>query len=113
LLFGFALAGLHAGHALSLQLPVAWEKREVTVVGRIVDLPEHHSRRTSFGFRVEDERAQPEALRGRLLRVSWYDDFDGSGTGRERLRAGQRWQLTARVRAPRGLRNPGGFDSEK
>lgn len=113
LLVGFALAGLHAGHSLSLQLPVAWERREVAVVGRIVDLPEHHSRRTSFRFRVDDEPAQPEPLRGRLLRLSWYDEFDGSATGRARLHAGQRWQLTARVRAPRGLRNPGGFDSEK
>ncbi|MGY0556770.1 DNA internalization-related competence protein ComEC/Rec2 [Lysobacter sp. A421] len=113
LLLGFALAGLHAGYALSIQLPVAWEQREVTVAGRVVELPEHHARRTSFRFRVVDELVQPEPLRGRLLRLSWYDDFDGSATGRDRLRAGQRWQLTVRVRAPRGLRNPGGFDSEK
>lgn len=36
LAFGFALAGLHAAHALSLQLPVDREKREVTVQGRVV-----------------------------------------------------------------------------
>ena len=113
LVFGFALAGLHAGHALSLQLPPDWEKREVTVRGRVVELPEHQSRRTAFAFRVADTSAQPEPLRGRLLQLSWYDDFDGAATGRDRLLAGQQWQLTVRVRAPRGLRNPGGFDSEK
>lgn len=113
LLFGFALAGLHATHALHLQLPTAWEQREVSVTGRIAELPTHESRRTSFLLRIDKDDAQPAPLRGRLLRLAWYDDFDGSSTGRERLTAGQRWQLTVRVRAPRGLRNPGSMDSEK
>lgn len=113
LLFGFALAGLHAGHSLSLRLPAEWEKREVTVQGRVVELPEHESRRTTFAFRVADAPGQPEPLRGQLLQLSWYDDYGGGATGRDRLLAGQQWELTARVRAPRGLRNPGGFDSEK
>ncbi|HSM11039.1 MAG TPA: DNA internalization-related competence protein ComEC/Rec2 [Lysobacter sp.] len=113
LLAGFALAGLHAASALALQLPPDWEQREVAISGRIVELPEHEARRTRFLLRVDADRSQPAPLRGRLLRLAWYDHFDGSSTGRERLRAGQRWQLTARVRAPRGLRNPGSFDSEK
>lgn len=113
LLCGFALAGLHATHALALQLPVDWEQREVAVGGWIVELPEHEPRRTSFLFRVDNAISQPVPLRGRLLRLAWYDDFDGTSTGRERIRAGQRWQFTVRVRAPRGLRNPGSFDSEK
>ncbi|WP_052100840.1 DNA internalization-related competence protein ComEC/Rec2 [Novilysobacter arseniciresistens] len=112
-LAGFALAGLHAAHALALQLPSDWEKREVAVTGWVVELPEHQPRRTSFAFRVDDTAAQPEPLRGRLLKLSWYDDFDGTSTGRDRLRAGQRWQLRVQVKAPRGLRNPGRFDSEK
>lgn len=112
-LLGFGLAGLHANHALSLQLPADWEKREVAIEGRVVELPAHESRRTAFAFRVSDDARQPAPLRGRLLQLSWYDDFDGTSTGRERLHAGQHWRLTARVRAPRGLRNPGGFDGEK
>jgi competence protein ComEC len=113
LALGFALAGLHAHHALAMQLPAAWEKREVMVQGQVVELPEHHPQRTAFAFRVDDDEGQPEPLRGRLLQLSWYDGFDGESTGRDRLLAGQRWELTVRVRAPRGLRNPGGFDSEK
>lgn len=112
-LCGFALAGIHATHALSIQLPLDWEKRDVEVRGRIVELPAHQPRRTAFALRVDRADDQPEPLRGRLLRLSWYDERDGSSTGRERLQAGQHWQMTARVRAPRGLRNPGGFDSEK
>ncbi len=113
LLIGFALAGLHASHALSAQLPLDWEKRDVQVRGRIVELPLHQPRRTAFVLRVDRTADQPEALRGRLLRLSWYDTRNGSSTGREQLQAGQRWQMPVRLRAPRGLRNPGGFDSEK
>ncbi|QQP97612.1 DNA internalization-related competence protein ComEC/Rec2 [Lysobacter enzymogenes] len=108
--FGFALASLHAAHALALQLPPDWEKREVALRGRIVDLPVHESRRSQFRFRVDDDAAQPAPLRGRLLRLAWYDDDPQQ---RAALKAGQRWQLRARVRAPRGLRNPGGPDAEK
>lgn len=113
LLFGFGLAGLHATHALSLQLPPDWEQREVALHGRIVELPEHEIRRTRFLFRVDPDQSQPAPLRGRLLRLAWYDEYGGASTGRDQVMAGQRWRLTARVRAPRGLRNPGGFDSEK
>lgn len=108
--FGFALASLHAAHALALQLPPDWEKREVALRGRIVDLPVHETRRSQFRFRVDDDAAQPAPLRGRLLRLAWYDD---DAQPRAALKAGQRWQLQARVRAPRGLRNPGGPDAEK
>ena len=108
--FGWALASLHAAHALSVQLPADWEKRDVTVTGRIVDLPLHEPRRTRFEFRVDDDAAQPAPLRGRLLRLAWYDEL---AEPRKVLGAGQRWRFQARVRAPRGLRNPGGPDAEK
>lgn len=107
---GFALASLHAAYALSLQLPPDWEKREVVVSGRIVDLPQHEPRRSRFLFRIDEDAQQPEPLRGRLLRLAWYDD---ELEPRRVLRAGQRWRFQARVRAPRGLRNPGGPDAEK
>ena len=134
-LLGFGLAGLHAAHALSIQLPAQWERREVLVSGRVADLPEVQPRGTRFGFRVDDDAAQPAPLRGRLLRLTWYDE-GAAGFGRVApvlpdaakdaaaqvpvvepraapLKAGQRWRMQVRVRAPRGLRNPGGFDSEK
>lgn len=110
LLTGFGLTGLHALYALSLQLPPALERADIVVNGRIVSLPEHEPRRSRFEFRVDTDDAQHEAVRGRLLRLAWYADDPGARTG---LRAGQRWRFTVRVRAPRGLRNPGGFDSEK
>jgi len=113
LLGGFVLAGLHGANALAIQLPPALEGGDFEVSGRIVDLPDHQARRTSYLFRIAQDHSQPEPLRGRLVRLSWYDDFDGSPTGRDRLRAGQDWTQQVRLKAPRGLRNPGGADSEK
>lgn len=114
-LFGFALAGLHGAHALSVQLPASLEKREAMIRGRIADLPQHEPRRTTFLFEVDARGSTLPGLQGRTLRLSWYDDAHGGDTSRPRfgLKAGQRWSLPVRLRAPRGLRNPGATDAEK
>lgn len=109
LLCGFGLAGLHAGAMLAAQLPAAMEHGEAVVEGRIVELPQSEPRRTRFRFRVDHSSSQPSALRGKLLQLAWYDE---DPVVRD-LQAGTRWRLTVKLRAPRGLRNPGGFDSEK
>ena len=111
LLCGFALAGLHASHALALQLPPG-EPLDVRASGMVAGLPDHQARRTAFMFRVGQAPGH-EYLEGRLLRLSWYDGFDGVPSGRDQLRAGQQWELALRLRAPGGLRNPGGHDPEK
>ena len=112
LLCGVAVAGLHATHALSLQLPPDGPF-DTRASGRVVGLPDHQGRRTGFLFRIEEGRAGGQDLGGRLVRLSWYDGFEGSPTGREQLQAGQRWEFALRLRSPGGLRNPGGHDSEK
>ncbi len=125
LLLGLGLAGLHAAHAMAIRLPTDWERRDVFVTGRIVDLPEQQPRGTRFAFRVDADAIQPAPLRGRSLKLTWYDQGAGAFGARNALapkaadappapvKAGQRWRLLVRVRAPRGLRNPGGFDSEQ
>jgi competence protein ComEC len=110
LLLGLGLSGAHATHVLSQQLPATWEKRVVTLTGAVDDLPEHEPGQTRFLFKVEGGLSQPEPLRGRRLRVSWRD---ADAVQRGSVQAGQRWRLKVRLKAPRGLRNPGGADSEK
>ncbi|GAB3750903.1 DNA internalization-related competence protein ComEC/Rec2 [Lysobacter olei] len=110
LLVGIGLSGAHATQVLTEQLPAAWEKRVVTLTGTVDDLPEHEVRQTRFLFKVDRDVSQPEPLRGRRLRVSWSD---ADATQRGSVQAGQRWRLRVRLKAPRGLRNPGGSDAEK
>ena len=110
LLAGLAFAGLQAGHALDMQLPQALQGQALMVRGVVVDLPVHEARRTRFRFEVDGDAAQPPALRGRTLQLAWYDD---DPQPRLRLQAGSRWAFPVRLRAPRGLRNPGGGDAEK
>ena len=114
LLFGIGFAGLHAGIALDAQLPAPLEHRALTVSGRIDGLPVHEPRRTRFEFVVDDVPSQPAALRGRRLRLAWYQDRDMADPApRMRLQAGSRWELPVLLRAPRGLRNPGAGDGER
>lgn len=113
LLFGFGWTGLHGALALHRQLPPLQEQQELVVVGQVSNLPEHGARQTRFGFRI-DSADLTDVLDGRSVVLSWYDDYDSPQPGpRLRLRAGERWRLAVRLRAPRGLRNPGGFDSER
>ncbi len=113
LALGFALFGLHAAWVLVRQLPPELERGDFAIQGRVVQLPEHEPRRTRFLFRVDRGANQPGALRGKLMRLSWYDDRDGADSSRLDLAPGSRWRFTARLRAPRGLRNPGWYDGER
>lgn len=110
LLFGMAFAGLQAASALDAQLPPVLQRHAFTLRGRVHDLPVSEPGRTRFEFRVDDDDRQPEALRGKALRLGWYDDDPRARAG---LRAGSRWELPVRLRAPRGLRNPGASDAER
>jgi competence protein ComEC len=116
LLCGFGLAGLHAASTLAQQLPFALEQQDISISGRVLDLPQPEARRTRFGLRVDGDLTQPVHLRNKRLQLAWYDDYKlphGVAPPRYRLHAGSRWRMKVRLRAPRGLRNPGGFDGEK
>ena len=110
---GFALAGLNAHAALALRLPPALEGADIVASGTVVDLPRIEPGRLRFRFRVDDggEGGAPPELRGRLLQLGWY--LHGRDAAHPpALKPGSRWRLPLRVRAPRGLRNPGTGDAE-
>ncbi|PPU73156.1 DNA internalization-related competence protein ComEC/Rec2 [Xanthomonas cucurbitae] len=113
-ILGFGLTGWQAVSVLRAQLQPAEEGRIVSVRGWIVGLPVVEPRRTRFQLRVDEDQAQLPGLRGQLLQLAWYDPYGAERIGpRAALRAGTSWQLQLRLRAPRGLRNPGGFDAER
>ncbi len=113
-LLGFGLAGLQAGHAWHGRLAQAQEGHDLILSGRVVGLPTIEARRTRFEFLADACPGTPHPGCGRRVMLSWYDDFGATAPGpRTGLHAGARWRLVARLRAPRGLSNPGGFDSER
>ena len=109
---GFALASLHSAAALALRLPPSLAGADVVVVGQVVELPRTEPGRLRFRFRADAcDTCAPAALRGRLLQLGWY--LHGRAASHPPpLAPGARWRLPLRVRAPRGLRNPGSRDSE-
>ncbi|RXR07041.1 DNA internalization-related competence protein ComEC/Rec2 [Pseudoxanthomonas composti] len=112
-LTGVACCGLHAALVLGQQLAPADEGREMIVQGVVASLPDQQARRARFLFELDADAAL-SLPSGRQLVLSWYDDFDAQAPGpRTALRAGQRWRFQAKLRAPRGLRNPGGLDAER
>lgn len=107
-LLAFAWCAFRADVALDARLPRTLEGRDFDVIGTVDDLPRRRTDATRFGLRLEQVRLDGEelALRGRV-RLSWYDEVP------DELAPCSRWRLTLRLKRPRGLVNPGGFDAER
>ncbi|WP_295636597.1 DNA internalization-related competence protein ComEC/Rec2 [uncultured Methylibium sp.] len=106
----FGSTGWRAGARLAAPLAPELEGRDLAVVGVVASLPQRSPEAWRFRFEVESARLgdTPIALPPRLS-LGWY----ASGTeALPALRAGQRWQLTLRLKRPHGLANPQGFDYE-
>lgn len=109
---GWSWAGWDAWQRGTRQLPENLAGQELELTGRIVGLLEA---RQSFGrpglrFAFEVEGCRPLAVDGdcgalRTVLLSWYDPPP--------LASGERWRVTARLKPPRGLHNPGGFDYQR
>ena len=124
LLLAFGSCGLRCTAFVQTALDPVLEGRDITVVGMVAQMPQ----RTESGlrFRLEVESARmgnvPVAVPPRID-LSWYDGVLAFGAGGSAtqwelqrqlpdLRAAQRWQMTLRLKAPHGGRNPHGFDFE-
>jgi len=115
-LLAFASTGWRATQRMAQGLPPALEGVDLRLVGVIARLPQPGPQGTRFVFEVEQAQrdGQPVQLPQRLA-LGWYRGFDGDAllaAPALELRAGQRWQFTARLRAPHGTLNPHGFDLE-
>jgi len=100
--------GLIAGHnLLAIQISDKFVERDVIVEGRVVDLPQLNNRRQLFTFKVSKAYSAyaPESL---------FEPFPGkvlvSSYGELRVKTGEYWKLTLKLKKPRGFVNPGGFD---
>lgn len=121
-LLAYAVTGLRATVFLSDALDPKLEGRDIAVTGVVAAMPQRSD--AGLRFRLEVEAAQ---LQGRAVRLpsniylAWYSrifgDADAGAPGQlqgqpEPLVAGERWQMTVRLKAPHGGSNPFGFDYE-
>ena len=118
---GFGFAGLRAVSVAGQALDPALEGVDLSVTGVVAAMPQRIE--PGLRFRLDVEAATrdgvPVALPPRLL-LGWYGGptvaADGATLELLRqpadLRAGERWHMTVRLKAPHGSLNPHGFDFE-
>ncbi|MDP3637346.1 MAG: DNA internalization-related competence protein ComEC/Rec2 [Azonexus sp.] len=109
---GFAWAGWRADFRLADELPVAWEGRDIEVIGVVATLPQDFSNGTRFEFAPETTLTAAAVVPQRIM-LSWYQGRrDGDSPERLVVKPGERWRFTVRLKRPHGNANPGGFDYE-
>ena len=112
-LCGFGWAAWRAHERLAAALPPALEGADLRIEGVVAQLPQSDERSLRFEFDVE-RVLTPGATVPPHIALSWWGAPSGAQTrgSLPALHAGERWQLTVRLRRPHGLQNPNGFDYE-
>lgn len=108
---GFAWAAWRAQLRMSDSLPAAWQGVDITVEGVVAGLPDRDGYGERFDFRVE-RVLTPGARAPSRVRLSWPAPEWNSPVVPQRLKAGESWQFTVRLKQPHGTSNPNGFDYE-
>lgn len=116
----FALTGLRASHFATGALNPALEGRDILVTGVVAAMPQPMD--AGLRLRLAVESASLAGAPVQLpawIDVGWYHgvlqeapDLAQLQRQPQRLRAGERWQMAVRLKAPHGARNPHGFDYE-
>ncbi|UUZ71257.1 ComEC/Rec2 family competence protein [Polaromonas sp. P1(28)-8] len=131
-LLGFGLTGWRATVFQSAALDPALEGRDIAVTGVVLAMPQPAEDGLRFRLGIESARLNGQTVTlPRHILLGWYSGFgmrDGRASPAESadpsdlalelqrqpqdLRAGERWQMTVRLKAPHGNSNPHGFDYE-
>ncbi|MGQ0749272.1 MAG: DNA internalization-related competence protein ComEC/Rec2 [Betaproteobacteria bacterium] len=110
---GYYWAAAIAHMRMADALPPDWEGRDVQIVGVVASLPQNDGRSVRFHFDVERVLTTGARVPARVS-IGWWGGVlrETEGGTLPEVRAGERWELTVRLRRPRGTANPGGFDYE-
>lgn len=100
LLLGFAVQGCAANAQLADKLDPEFVGRKISFSARIDNFPINENGDLRFVVRPLDRPDLPQ-----LIRLGWYETEAAP-------RIGEVWRLAVRLKRPRGLFNPGGFDFE-
>ncbi|WP_140048475.1 DNA internalization-related competence protein ComEC/Rec2 [Thioflexithrix psekupsensis] len=104
-ILGLTYLTIQAHFLLSSELPPAWQSQDVVLRGHITDLPQQTELGWQFDFLPYQAHKQQQPFTApQRVRLTWY------GKNLPDLRPGQHWQLTVRLKRPRGLSNPAGWD---
>ncbi len=107
LVAGLSWSLLFAAWQLSHRLPTELEGLDLLAEGEVVSLPTYRNGLARFDLKVAKLIGPAgQSIPVNKLRLSWYSAPDT-------LEPGQRWSLMVRLKRPRGLRNPAGFDYEQ
>ncbi len=105
---GFYHAAYQAEQRLSISLPDAWQGRDLVLVGVVAELPRVHERGLRFAFDVERTLTPAISAPPHIYLSTYFDEK----TAPLNLHAGERWQLTVRLKQIHGTSNPHAFDFE-
>ena len=109
---GWGAAGAHMAARMAQTLPAAAQTGDVRLTGIVAAMPQRGPTGLRFVLEAESAATWPGNTplhAPRQLQLAW---FVPPGSAAPALRAGERWQLTARLRPPYGEANPNGFDAE-
>ena len=119
-LLGFGTTGLRSTVYARDTLPAALEGRDVVITGVVTDMPQRNE--SGLRFRLDVDASQLDGAVVTVpprIDVGWYGGVYPTGSEMvglqrqpEEVHAGERWQMTLRLKAPHGSRNPHGFDYE-
>jgi len=105
---GFYYAAWIAQERLSNEFPSSWQGRNISLVGVVANMPRLHERGSGFVFDVERVITPGAQVPKHIL----LSTFRNSDTPNLIFHAGERWQLTVRLKNPHGTSNPYNFDFE-
>lgn len=113
---GFFWAAIFAQWRMADVLPHEWEGRDIQLIGVVAELPQANEHSLRFAFDVEKVLTKDAVVPARIS-LAWYKErgkhADTFQSALPSINAGERWQITARLKRPHGTVNPHGFDFEE
>ncbi len=116
---GFLWAATFATIRLSDELPSDWQQKSISVVGVIATLPEITEKGERFQFDVEKILTQGAKVPKHISLNFYGVYFDGESnvpstvqSAINHFHAGERWQLSVKLKRPHTTYNPHGYDLE-
>lgn len=105
---GFFYAAWIAQLRLADELPAAWQGRDIDLIGVVAEMPRQQERGLGFTFDVERTITADAHVPQQILLSTYQNAAEPTMV----LHAGERWQLTVRLKQPHGTSNPYNFDFE-